>query len=186
MKRTPKTVRNRIFEKLFPKDCFTVHWGGKILPNLITHIHVDCLPIFATFLQGDKQLLSVTKHLSGTSENQAHAVFDALKIELLKESLAMCFDTTRAKQLLGRDLIYLACQHHVLELIAGAVFNKIIPLPCALDILLFKRFKDFWDFRSKQFQERTHYVAADNIKKYQMIEFITLKLVTKRQPKDDY
>ena len=65
----------------------------------------------------------------------------------------MCFDTTSSntgringacvilQQLLGQDLLHLACRHHILELIAGAAFKTVITSSSAPDIQLFKRFK---------------------------------------------
>lgn len=197
-----KQFATEIMKNFSPKAPLTVHWDGKLLPDLTGHNHVDRLPILVTF-QGDTQLLSVPKLPSGTGEAQARAVFDAFKDWNIEENVvAMCFDTTSSntgringacvllEQLLGRDLLYLACRHHVLELIAGAVFNKIMPSSSAPDILLFKRFKDSWEFIDQNnFKDAlTDDVAADNIKgiREEMIEFITVKLTTERQPRDDY
>ena len=48
------------------------------------------------------------------------------------------------EQVLSRDLLYLACQQHILELIAATPFEK--ELPSSPNIQLFKRFKDNWKF----------------------------------------
>ena len=99
---------------------------------------VDRLPILVS-AHGEMQLLSVPKLPSGTGEAQAHAIFQALKEWNVQDNVeAMCFDTTSSntgrinracvilEQLLGRDLLYLACRHLILELMAGAAFKAVI------------------------------------------------------------
>lgn len=64
------------------------------------------------------------------------AVYDVLEDWKIKNHVAsMSFDTTspnkvirksacvRLEKLRGKDLLYLACRHHVFELILKAVFN---------------------------------------------------------------
>lgn len=47
---------------------------------------------------------------------------------------------------LGRSLLYLACHHHVLELLVSAVFMKVLGLSLAQEVQLFKRLKARWMF----------------------------------------
>jgi len=81
------------------------------------------------------QLLTVTKLPSGTGQAQASDVFEALIDRNVGTRVnTMCFDTTSFNtgrsmgacvllgQMLGKELLYLACRHHVLELAVGAVF----------------------------------------------------------------
>lgn len=68
----------------------------------------------------------------------------------------MCADTTNVntghiagaikllEQCLGRDLLYLACRHHVLELALRAAFEAKFGRTTGPDVSLFKGFKDAW------------------------------------------
>lgn len=55
-----------------------VHWDGKLLPSLSEKKLVDRLPIIISY-KGIEQLLGVPELISGTGENQATAVYQALE-----------------------------------------------------------------------------------------------------------
>ena len=106
-----------------------------------------------------EQPLGVPKLSSGTGEAQAAAV-----VQLVKECgtedcvAAVCFDTTASntshhqgacvliEQMLSKDLLYLACRHHVMELIFGAAFDHVLSGSSGPDIAIFKRFQEHWPF----------------------------------------
>ena len=113
----------------------------------------------------------------------------------------MYFDTTSSntgrskgacvllEQRLGKDLLYLACRHHVMELIIGAVFQACMGSSSAPEVLLFKTFKACWEFIDREkFETR---VANVNIAplicdvKAGIIAFANEQLKEK-QPRDDY
>ena len=112
------------------------------------------LPVRAT--QGKiSQLLSIPKLSSGTGKAQSDAVFDAVSEWKLENDVAgLCFDTTMSntghkngacvllEQRFGRELLYLACRHHILELIAGAAFTATMGSSSAPEVLFFKRFQE--------------------------------------------
>ena len=68
---------------------------------------------------------------------------------------SMCFDTIASntgenvgackniEDLLERPLLYLACRHHINEIISN-VFTKCHNTSSGPDILIFKRFQKFW------------------------------------------
>ena len=71
-------------------------WDGKLLLDLTEKKKVDCLPILVLFGE-DTQLLSVPKIAAGTGEDQANAVYQALKDWRVQDSVqALCFDTSSA------------------------------------------------------------------------------------------
>ena len=83
------------------------------------------------------------------------------------------------------------CRHHVLELIAGAAFKTVIPTCTALEIQLFKRFRDFCEYIDLQkFEDAfTDEIAAHWIAdiKEGMMNFInSMLLTTENQPHNDY
>ncbi|GBN35817.1 hypothetical protein AVEN_136996-1 [Araneus ventricosus] len=139
----------------------TVHWDGELLQNLTGKEKVDTLPVIVSG-KSVHQLLTVPKFASGTGENQAVAVYAALQFWGLADKVsAMCFDTTSVntgqingtcvllEQKMNKKLLYLACRHHIVELIISAVFNKCMGFSSAPDVLLFKRFQAYWEFIDK-------------------------------------
>jgi len=56
----------------------TVHWDGKLMEDLSTHEHVDCLPVIVSGV-GIEQLLGVPKLATGTGEARATAVVQCLE-----------------------------------------------------------------------------------------------------------
>ena len=70
--------------------------------------------------------------------------------------IAMCFDTTASntglkkgacvalENKLGKKLLYLACRHHINEIIISDVFQKCSGASSGPEIGIFKRFKNFW------------------------------------------
>jgi len=196
-----KELATEILKSFSTDSPLTVHWDGKLLPDLTGSENVDRLPILVS-ADGKAQLLSVPKLPSGTGEAQAHAIFKALKEWNVQDSVeAMCFDTTSSntgringacviiEQLLCRDLLHLACRHHILELIAGAAFKTVVTSSSAPEIQLFKRFRDHWEFidQAKYEDACTDDITASGIEdvKEELIHFIESALLTK-QPRSDY
>ena len=84
------------------------------------------------------KLLAIPTLPDGTGQSQARAIVDALDDWKAAEGIVgLCYDTTasntdriqgavvRVEQELGRRLLHLECRHHVLELIIGAVGQKL-------------------------------------------------------------
>ena len=206
IRRSRRSHREQFAEEVLknfsPNAPLTVHWDGKLLPDLTGKKSVDRLPILVSFGE-DTQLLSVPKIAAGTGKAEANAVYRALKDWSIQDSVqALCFDTTSAntgrvnaacvmiKQLLSRDLLYLACRHHMFELIAAAAFKKVLPSSSSPNIQLFKRFKENREFidQAKYEDASTDEVAASSVEDIQeeMIKFIEGVLTTETQPRDDY
>ena len=131
---------------------------------------------------------------SGTGAAQAHAVFQALnKWKIADNVMGLCFDTTSfnagrksgacilLEHLLGRDLLYLACRHHILELVAGSAFTEMMGASSAPEILLFKRFQTKWKCvnQAKFEDSSTSKLTADAVAdvKENMRAFLTSALV---------
>ena len=88
---------------------------------------VDRLPVLlSSLVNGGTKLLGVPKLNSGTGQAAADAVVDLLHLwECSSLVVGMCFDTTSAntgitkgaykiiKNLTGRNLLWLACRHHI-------------------------------------------------------------------------
>lgn len=114
-----------------------IQWDGKLMPDLMkTNGKVDRLPIIVTG-NGVSQLLQVAKLPSGTGSEQAMAVVSTLnEWGLTDRVVGMSFDTTATntgrktgacvliEQQIERDLLYLACRHHIHEIAARVTFHS--------------------------------------------------------------
>jgi len=178
-----------------------VHWDGKLMEELTSKQHVDRLPVIVTG-EGISQLLGVPKIPSGTGEAQASAVKHLLEEwDLCDQVGALCFDTTAAntgnkagacvllEQKLQCNMLYLACRHHVMELLIGIAFEKVVGKSFGPEIQLFKRFREQWDFIDK---ESFHAAPSDDFVQSALadvrgetLEFAQYQL-TESQPRDDY
>lgn len=192
----------QIKKEFHANEPLTVHWDGKLLQDLTSKEHVDRLPILVSGPSINK-LLGVPKLTSGTGELQAHAIFDALQEWGVCETVAaMCFDTTAAntgrrsgacvllEQILGRGLLYLACRHHIMELVLSAAFQSTMGESSGPEVLLFKRFQARWEsFNSTSFEPGIAEVSVcavipDDVRQ-QTLKFATNQLQN-IQPRDDY
>lgn len=157
-RRHREQLASALKEKLRVEGPLVVHWDGKLMPDLTSNAHVDRLPILVSG-GGEVQLLQVAKLPSGTGANEAKAVVEALeKWSVADRVVGMSFDTTAAntgrhtgactliERQLKSDLLYLACRHHILELVIEAVFTSVMGPTTGPAVLLFKRFQERWPF----------------------------------------
>lgn len=134
-----------------------VHWDGKILPDILGNEKVDRLPILVS-ADGNNKLLGVPKLSSGIGKKAADAVIHEIKRwNILDEIEGMCFDTTSVntgkfngactliEKYIGRDMLWLACRHHVLEIVLSKVFTLCFGPSSSPEIPIFKRFKAAWN-----------------------------------------
>ena len=118
--------------------------------------------------------------------------------------MGMSFDTTASntgakngacvllEKHIGRNLLYLACRHHVHELIIGGVFTVLFSPSSGPNIQLFQRFQQFWrNINHKNFRplEDPH-LELPHVKKLKedVVQFLKEILSTKNEymPRDDY
>jgi len=173
-----------------------VHWDGKILPEICRQGKVDCLPILVSG-DGTEKLLGVPK-LALTGEQEADAVYSLLKQwRLVDKVQAMSFDTTSGntgrlngactllEKKLGRALLWLACRHHVMELILSKVFTVCYGPSSARDIPVFKHFRVVWagivhnDYHSLDLKE-----GCESLK-LAALQFLAQTITKERQIRDD-
>jgi len=175
-----------------------VHWDGKLMEDLCGKGHVDRLPIIVTGF-GLCQLLKVSKIVGGTGKNQATAVVEALEEWSVHERVVgMCFDTTSSntgihngacveiERMLGKDLLYFACRHHIMELLAGAAFTASLAPSSAPEVLLFKRFQQNWSFIDQtNYQTGSEFDDIIDRVKQEILEFAKNQLL-RQSVRDDY
>ncbi|XP_015116001.1 uncharacterized protein LOC107040428 [Diachasma alloeum] len=157
-----KALSNTIKDNSKNGSFTTVHWDGKQLAALGNKYEkIERLPVLISGIDGD-ELLGVPKLESGTGEEQANAIFKCLDERgFLDVICAMVFDTTASntgssngacvllEKLLGRSLLYLACRHHVFELLLKAAFDVSMGPTSGPDICIFKRFQGQWQYLEK-------------------------------------
>ncbi|XP_015120045.1 uncharacterized protein LOC107043191 [Diachasma alloeum] len=152
----------------------TVHWDGKQLSAPENKFEkVDRLPVLVSGY-GWNQLLGVPRLERGTGELQAKAVHHCLKEwDVVDNVCAMVFDITASntgsvngacillEELLERDLLYLACRHHVYELVLKTAFESSMGGTSGPDVLTFKRFQVYWGkIRKGEFSPEVNDIAV--------------------------
>ena len=162
---------------------------------------VDRLPILVS---GNRvlQLLAVAKLPSGTGAATASAVYDAsMAWGICDKVKCMSFDTTASntgprngacillEQKMDKDMLWLACRHHMLEIVLESVVVLCLGFSQAPEILLFTRFKKAWStidratYQTALSDEETERTVCDS--RDSMIAFVDKQLKT-FQPRDDY
>jgi len=181
-----------------------VHWDGKMLPDLTGSELVDRLPILVSGFDTE-QLLGVPKLPNGTGEAVSHAAVTMLHEWKIQDQVkAMTFDTTAANNgrksgacgaietRLDKNLLYLACRHHIHEIVVGDVFKHCFGASSGPEIGLFRRFHDYWPCIDKsQFQTAVDdafcaevFTKLTNLK--EVVAFAKQVLLSSHQPRDDY
>ena len=95
---------------------------------------------------------------TSTGEAQAKAVYDSIEEwSILPAIRGFVFDTTasntgwqsgatvRLNFMLGRVILYLACRHHIMELLAKNPFHSLMGYDPSPDVQMFKRLKEIWN-----------------------------------------
>jgi hypothetical protein len=110
------------------------------------------------------KLLGVPKLENGTGESQAQAVYELIEKDwnLSDQVKSMAFDTTASntgktngacvllEKKLNKNLLGLACRHHIHELIIAKVFAILLEKASSgPDIKLFQRFATAWKSLNK-------------------------------------
>ena len=133
-----------------------VHWDGKLLPDTYESTQlVERMAVLLTSSEDSStKLLGVPKLLSGTGKETANAVIGLLELwDIGTDTVGACFDTTASnaghysgacvllENLLERPLLWLACRHHIFEVLLSDVFTACMGPSSGPDILLFKHFR---------------------------------------------
>ena len=139
-----------------------INFDGKLLADLRGFEKVNRLAVVAA-QEKDNQLLCVTKTDDSTGKTDAEAVGKALEDWGLKESIIACgFDTTSSntgihkgscvflQDILQRQLLWLACRHHIMELLVKAADHQVFGDSKSPDVKLFSILKDpsTWNSRN--------------------------------------
>lgn len=178
-----------------------VHWDGKIMPDSVECQKQDRMPIIITYGKNSK-ILNVPALPNGKGETQADYIYKALKDWGLLDSVQiLCCDTTNSnlgrikgaavllEQKLERDLLYLPCRHHILEIVLSGVFSIKFNKKTGPEVDFFLKFKKDWpninqkDYKTG-FEDR---IVDDYLRsKIKDIDDFTKNLLDSQLPRDDY
>ena len=152
-----------------PPKFGALHWDGK----LVTDIVGDSSERLAVLVSGapeytEGKLLGVPSLINSTGRSQADASYDLLGAwELQNNIVALVFDTTSSnsgihngaakllEEQIGQKLLYLACRHHILEIIVSAVWKQLLGQILGPDNKLFSAFKTAWSDLDKEMPVET-------------------------------
>ena len=137
----------------------TVHFVGKILPDITGRDSVDRLAVVVTGYNVD-QLLGILELTNGTGKEVSEAdITTLLDWDIQDRVKAMSFDTTAAntgtearactlvEKKLDREVLHLACRHHMYEVVLSDVFKHSLGQSSGPEIGSFKRFRDKWSLK---------------------------------------
>lgn len=177
-----------------------VHWDGKLLPDLLSKRNVERLAILIT-CGNEEQLIGVPVLDNSTGITQAKAVFSAVEQWGAAEKIqAMCFDTTAVntgrhkgtcvvlEQFLGKNLLYLACRHHILEIVLKEVFNCKMGTSTGPQPDNFRKFQSEWSKIDKKIYKtaKEDENFRDKISNADQISNFLFEQLKNQQPRDDY
>lgn len=175
-----------------------VHWDGKLIPDVSgSDALIDRLPVLlSSVTDGTIKLLGVPSLDCGTGRAAAEAVHEQLKSWNAESYvIGMCFDTTAAntgkftgackllEELLGRNLLWLACRHHMLEVLLSDAFNVCFGPSSGPEIKIFKRFRENWSklsHREPPARSTPLLPAPEDLKNF------ILQQLTQGHPREDY
>ena len=114
-----------------------ISFDGKLLKDLFGPEKMNRLAIVLVE-EPESQILGIMKTADGTGRIEAEAVKRVLDTWEISEKIIACgFDTTTSntgihkgcctilEELLGRQLLWLACRHHMFELVLKATFKEL-------------------------------------------------------------
>lgn len=156
---TRKETAASIKAQFTPKIPLLLHWDGKLLIDASGQGMVDRIAILVTGGTEVEQLLGVPKIGRGTGQAQADSCLNALEEWKLKDKIqGLVFDTTASntgwkmgactliEKALGREVVWIACRHHIFEVVLSKVFLTTLGQPGGPEMGLFQRFKKGWPF----------------------------------------
>ena len=136
-----------------------INFDGKLHPNLEGFSSVNRLAVVLVQKEENK-ILCIARTGDSTGKTEAESVKKSLDDwQLTSYIVSMGFDTTssntgvnkgactllQVQQLLDRNLLWMACRHHILELVIGNTFTTLFGDTKSPEVTLFKPLKTSWD-----------------------------------------
>lgn len=145
-----------------PPKFATLHWDSKMLKDVLGSDPGSSTETLAVLVSGEApyqegKLLGIPTIENSSGLSQAKASLDLLIAWDMTDNIrALVFDTTSSnsgiqrgaskllEDMLNRKVFYLACRHHILEIIVGAVWEKLFGKVKSPENPLFKEFANAW------------------------------------------
>lgn len=200
--------RNRIVNrKLFSSETKSdfecnvpviVHWDGKRIRCENSNTMVEGLPILISG-KDVNYLLGTPKLSKGTGKEIAEAVMDKINSwGIANKVIGLSFDTTSVntgvkngackiiESQLNKDLLFLACRHHILEILLATAFEVCHGPSKGPEISMFKTFASTWNSldKSKFKPGFDRYNIAPEISADLLL--FCMQQLEISQPRDDY
>lgn len=187
-------------EQFSPDTPLLLHWDSKLLPDISGKKDtVDRVAILVTG-GGEEKLLAVPKIARGTGKEQADACIKVLNDWKLTDKVhGLVFDTTASntglhkgachiiEEALGRDMVWIACRHHILEIVLSSVFTASMGSTDGPKIGLFKRFQAHWQSVNQSefvLPEEELFDGLNNLREEAKDFYKTA--ISHAQPREDY
>ena len=145
------------------------------------------------------KLLSARLIKDGTGKTEAEEVISSLKDWGLQSNVyAMCFDTTSSntgwkkgacvliEKGLNRPLLWLACLHHIDELLLKTVWQTLFGIDMEPSYAEFKQFQKSWDTLDKNNFVQLNPKSWMRPWRLKVIQYLKSLLESEKQPRDDY
>ncbi|XP_076667937.1 uncharacterized protein LOC143368764 [Andrena cerasifolii] len=171
-----------------------------MLPSATKTEHTDRLPVIITYDNMEK-LFGIPAIPNSSGNEQASAIYNLLQDWDLKDNVqTLCCDTTSSntgrfqgacvllEQMIGCDLLYLPCRHHIYEIILKSVFEEKLFKSTSPEIPLFKKFRKAWtNIDQLKFKSSTEdsYVSGKLQDIHEKLDF-WLYNIEQKQPREDY
>ena len=134
-----------------------IHLDGKLLPAISGGPEKEDRVAILVSGKDVEKLLAIPKVAQGTGELVAEAAAIAVNDWKLKDEIVgISFDTTASntgrlngacillEKKLEKNLLWLACRHHIHEVLVGDVFKAVFGFTSGPNVLLFRRFQECW------------------------------------------
>ncbi|KAG0709947.1 hypothetical protein GWK47_023793 [Chionoecetes opilio] len=140
-----------------PEVPLVLHWDGKLLPSLADGRSLEERVAVLVSEEDTEELLGVPVSADGTGQVVAETVLKLVRESSLEGNIiGMALDTTaantgmvqgaciRIERALEKPLVWLACRHHILEVVLKDVFEACMGPSSGPNIALFKRLQNRW------------------------------------------
>ena len=165
-----------------------INFDGKLMKGLEGYGKVNRLAVVLV-QETENKLLCIAKMEQSTGSVEAEKIKEVLVEWGVAEKIIACgFDTTSSntgvnkgccvilQTLLNRQILWLACRHHIPELIIGAAFTTRFGDTKSPEVTLFKVLKDCWDTLDLDDIHLPNIPAFYRIDKDELLSFINSKL----------
>ena len=185
-----------------PEVPLVLHWDGKLLPSLADGRSLEERVAVLVSGEDTEELLGVPVSSDGTGQAVAETVLKLVRESSLEGNIiGMSFDTTaantgmvqgaciRIERALEKPLVWLACRHHILEVVLKDVFEACMGPSSGPDISLFKRLQNRWpsvDQSRPQPLTLTVLSSDEEAHRLEMLRHLKHLLDCGNHPREDY